>query len=256
MDAIVLAGGVVAPDDALHAQAPGGLKCLIEVAGKPLVQWSLDALGSAAGIERVVVVGLPSTTALRCDLPLTRLPGAGDLIGSIQAATEQLLRERPGAGHALIVSADAPLVTAEMLTWMVERVRERDEDLSMAVVERSVMEARFPASRRTYVRLKETEVCGGDVNACRLSVARPGDGIAERLSKARKSPLRLASIIGLDTLGLLLLRRLTLTEAMARVSARLRLRVGAIVCPHAEVAMDVDKPGQLELVRAALEARA
>ena len=86
MDAIVLAGGRFAPEDALHAQAPNGYKCLLELGGKPMVQWSLDALSDAHGIGRVVVVGLPASTELRCRHPLTLLEGGSDLIGSIQAA--------------------------------------------------------------------------------------------------------------------------------------------------------------------------
>ena len=256
MDAIVLAGGRCAPADPLHGQAPDGYKCLLELGGRPMVQWSLDALSGADDIDRVVVVGLPVSTELHCRHALTLLEGGSDVIGSIQAAGQHLLRDgADAAGHALIVSADAPLISSAMVQWLVRRVAENDDDLSICVVERAVMEARFPTSKRTYVRLKDADVCGGDVNACRLSVTRRGVAIAERLARARKSPLRLALIIGLDTLVLLVLRRLTLAQAMRTISARLGLGTGAIVCPFAEVGMDVDKPSQLAIAREDLEAR-
>ncbi len=256
MDSIVLAGGRFAPTDALHAQAPNGYKCLLELGGKPMVQWSLDALSDTRDIDRVIVVGLPVSTELRCRHQLTLIEGGSDMIGSIQAAGQYLLREgADAAGHALIVSADAPLISGAMVQWLLERVAENDDDLSICVVERAVMEARFPESKRTYVRLRDTDVCGGDVNACRLSVTRRGVAIAERLARARKSPLRLALIIGLDTLVQLVLRRLTLAQAMRTISARLGVSAGAIVCPYAEVGMDVDKPSQLAIARAILKAR-
>ena len=51
------------------------------------------------------------------------------------------------------------------------------------------------------------------------------------------------------------LRRINLDSALKRVSERLNLRGRAIVCPYAEVGMDVDKPHQLEIMRADLQKR-
>ena len=261
MDAIVLAGGSVSPDDPLAEHAPDGVKCLTEVAGKPLVQWTLDALDATAGIERVVVVGLPHDAPLTSRRQLLRLPAEGDMIASIQAAADMLTRAGDGpagtadGGHALVVAGDAPLIDARVLRWAVDQVRERDPDVALCAVDRPVMEARFPGSKRTYVRLADHELCGGDVAAVRLSVVRTGSDVPQRLSQARKQPWRIALVIGPGTLLALLLRRLRLAEAERRIGRRLGLRAAVLVCPYAEVAMDVDKPAQLALARAALEAR-
>jgi hypothetical protein len=61
--------------------------------------------------------------------------------------------------------------------------------------------------------------------------------------------------MGFDTLLLMLLRAITLDEAVKKVAARLHMTGKAIVCPYAEIAMDVDKPNQLELMRADLAKR-
>ena len=45
MDAIVTAGGIPQPEDPLYTFSNGNAKALIDVAGKPMVQWVLDALG-------------------------------------------------------------------------------------------------------------------------------------------------------------------------------------------------------------------
>jgi hypothetical protein len=54
----------------------------------------------------------------------------------------------------------------------------------------------------------------------------------------------------------LLTRRLSLAEAERRAQKIFEVRARAVPCPYAEVGMDVDKPFQLEIVRAELEARA
>ena len=75
---------------------------------------------------------------------------------------------------------------------------------------------------------------------------------SQKLIAASKNPLKQASFFGLDTVLLLLLRQLTLEDAAQRVSKNIGLKARAIVCPYAEVGMDVDKPHQLDLMRADL----
>lgn len=55
MDAIVIAGGIPRPEDPLYAYSHGDSKALIDVAGKPMIQWVLDALGDAKKIGRAHV---------------------------------------------------------------------------------------------------------------------------------------------------------------------------------------------------------
>ncbi len=255
MNAIVLAGGVLPPEDPLSRQAPGGLKALTDIAGKPMVQWVMDALGASERIHRVAVVGLPPDTELSCVRPWHVVEEKSDVIRSVQAAAEELVDEGVDDAYVVVVSADVPAISGEMVTWLAERVNAGDHDLYMCVVERSTMERRFPNARRTYLRFKDREVCGGDMAACRLSVARRAGELAARLSQARKHPLRQAMMIGFGTLVLFLLRRLTLDDTVRRVGARVGIDACALVCPYAEVAMDVDKASQLALVRAVLEER-
>ncbi|HEX5942213.1 MAG TPA: hypothetical protein VFY66_08035, partial [Anaerolineales bacterium] len=74
----------------------------------------------------------------------------------------------------------------------------------------------------------------------------------ESLIGSRKSPLKQASLIGFGTLFALFMRRLTLEDAVRRVYERIGVKGRAIIWPHAEPCMDVDKPSQLELLRADL----
>ena len=259
MDAIVLAGGKLPPEDPASATVPGALKCLQEVGGRTMVQRSLDALSAARGIGRVVVVGVPPETPLECAHPFEVMPAESDMIRSLQAAAARLAPQgaaaAPAAAQALVVSGDAPLVTGEMLEWMRDRALEGGGDVTICTVERSVMEARFPGAKRTYVRLRDAELCGGDVAAFRLAIADRGVELAERLVNARKHPWKIAAIVGPGTLAALMAGRLTVAQALRALDARLDLKLNVVISPYAEMAMDVDKPVQLALVRAELEAR-
>ena len=112
------------------------------------------------------------------------------------------------------------------------------------------MEKRYPGCKRTWTHLKGLEVCGGDMNVGRLSMILDEDtGIWHKITDARKSPLKQAALVGFDTAFLLLTGRLTLEKAEANIMKRLNLTGKAIICPYAEVGMDVDKLFQLEIMR-------
>jgi molybdopterin-guanine dinucleotide biosynthesis protein A len=255
VNAILTAGGMTRPGEPLYALTGLGYKALLDLNGQPMAQYTLDALNAAPCIERIVMVGLPPDHPLHSQRPLVSLPDAGDMVANILSGAHEIARLDPTATHALIVSADIPALSGEMVEWMIDQVEALDAEIYYNVIERRVMEARFPGSKRTYVRLKGLEVCGGDLNAIRLSLTQEDNPLWARLIAARKNPIQQASIVGFDTLLLLLLRQLTLQDALRAVCRRLGLRGQALVCPYAELGMDVDKPFQLEIMRQALAGR-
>jgi GTP:adenosylcobinamide-phosphate guanylyltransferase len=248
MNAIVLAGGIPEENDQLYAYTQGGAKALVDIAGKPMVQWVVDALDRAPSVGDLIVVGLPPGSSLNCSKPLSLLEDQGSMLRNIKAGVDRLAVSHPTDTHALIVSSDIPSITPEIVEWRIDVARAADVDLDYAVVERSTMEARFPRSNRSYVRLRDVEVCGGDINVARLALAQDED-LWTRLIEARKNALRQAALFGFGTLFLVMARRLTLPDAERRVSAQLGLKGRVSRSPYAEVAMDVDKPHQLELLR-------
>jgi hypothetical protein len=155
--------------------------------------------------------------------------------------------------YVLVVSADIPTLKPEMVDWLVETCMETKDDLYYGVCTREVMEARFPGSKRTYTKLKGIELCGADINITHVRMAIEHLDMWESLIGTRKSPLKQAGIIGLGTLFRVVTRSITLDDLVETVCVRIGIKGRAIVWPHAEACMDVDKPHQLELVREDLE---
>ncbi len=256
MDAIVMAGGIPQPDDPLYPYTQGQPKALLDVAGKPMIQWVLDALSGSRLVERVVIIGLDADSGLNCEKPLSFLPNQGSMVDNILAGIREVQRQNPQADQVLTVSSDIPAITAEMVDWVAEQALAHDLDILYNVIERQVMEARYPNSRRSYTRLKDVEVCGGDLNAVAARMASSKQDIWERITAARKNVFKQAALIGYDTLLLLLLRQLTLNRAIEIVCRRLHIQGKAVLCPYAEIGMDVDKPFQLDILRQDLAQRA
>lgn len=255
MNAIVMAGGKTQKDDPLYGISQGGYKSMLPVAEKPMVQWVIDALNAASVVDNIFVIGLPPANPLESSKPLHILADQGDMVANIQEGARQIHALHPEEKYALAVSSDIPLITPEMVNWVAGKVQDEAADLYYNVIERKIMEERFPNSRRTYVKLKGMELCGGDMNALRIRLALEENPFWQRLVEARKSPLRQAALVGYDTLFMLLLNRLSLKEAEATFSRKLGITARALVCPFAEVGMDVDKPFQLEIAEEALKNR-
>lgn len=252
MDAIVTAGGIPRPEDPLYTYSHGNSKALIDVAGKPMIQWVLDALSGAKRVDNVIVIGLSPKSGVTCSKPLHYVSNQGRMLANIVAGVNKALEINKRSKYVLVVSSDIPAIKSEMVDWLIKTCMETKDDLYYGVCARDVMEARFPDSRRTYTHLKDMDVCGADMNITHVRMATEHLDMWESLIGTRKSPLKLASLIGFGTLFALFTRRLTLEDAVRRVSERIGIKGRAIVWPHAEPCMDVDKPSQLELLRADL----
>jgi len=256
MDAIVTAGGVPLPEEPLYAATQGNPKALVDVAGKPMVQWVLDALSEASSIDNIIIVGLTEKSGLKCRKQMHFVSNQGKMVENLQAGAKKAREINNKAEYVLIVSSDIPAINGEMVDWVVKTAMETKVDIYYNVVPREVMEKRFPGSKRTYTRLKDMEVCGGDMNVGRLKLIINDDtALWEKITNSRKSPLKQAALIGFDTAFLLLTGKLSLQKAETNIMTRLNITGKAIVCPYAEVGMDVDKPHQLEIMRTDLKKR-
>lgn len=254
MDALVVAGGTPGPDDPLYPLTQGRPKALLDLEGRPMVQWVLDALEGASRVGHVILVGPGPEAGLHLGPASFSVPDQGAMIANVRAGLQEARRINPRAAHILLASGDIPGMTSDMVDWRVETVEAADADIDYAVVERSVMDRVFPGSRRSFTNLKGIEVCGGDLNGLRVTVA-ADDGLWNELYAARKNALKQAALVGFDVLFLGAIRQLSLEGAERRVSRHLGLKARITRCPYAEIGMDVDKPHQLEMVRQHLRAR-
>lgn len=252
MDAIVTAGGIPKPDEPLYAFTQGSSKALVDVAGKPMVQWILDALSGSTKVENVVLIGLDESSGLTCGKPLYFVPNQGGMVDNIRAGVRKVTELNPQASHTLIVSSDIPTIRPEMVDWTIQTCLETDHDMYYNVVERDVMEARFPGSNRSFTKLKGIQVTGGDMNVVKNWVILSERGLWTKLEATRKNVFKQAAMVGFDTLFLILFRLVDLAAAEKQIGKRLGLKARAVLCPYAEIGMDVDKPHQLEMLRSDL----
>ena len=119
-----------------------------------------------------------------------------------------------------------------------------------AVPRRRATGCRRRGAGRTYLSFAD-----GGWSGCNLFQFATPRAIAavelwRRVEADRKRPWRIVRRLGIGLLIRYALGRLTLGEAIAHLGRKAGLDAAAIPCPYGLAAVDVDKPADLDLVRA------
>jgi len=165
MDVVLLAGGRLSPDDPLNTECQEGVRSLINIHGKPMVQWVIDALAVCDATRDIYIIGLSQEHNLTASKPLHFLPDEGHLFDNIRAGALRAAQDHPSQPKVMIASSDIPAIRAEVVNWLAEQVVQDPTALIYyCVIPQSVMDARYPDSGRSFVRFRDISVCGGDLN--------------------------------------------------------------------------------------------
>jgi 2-C-methyl-D-erythritol 4-phosphate cytidylyltransferase len=117
--ALIVAAGL---GERLGASRP---KALVVLAGRPLVQWSVDVLASVDAIDRIVVALPPDV-----DAPLGTI---GVLGGAVRSESVRLALEAAGPGDPVLVhDAARPLLTGELVQDALVAIAEDGVDAAIA----------------------------------------------------------------------------------------------------------------------------
>lgn len=249
-DALVLAGSR-GPDDPLARYAGQVCKAVVPVAGQPMLGRVLDALRASDRIDSIAIVGLPDEASAQSVLApflersAARLQPGAD---SPAASAEQALRTAGSESPVLVTTADHALLRSEIVDEFLERATATGADAVIGLAPYELVMQACPDTRRTVTRLRDGAFCGCNLFALLTAEGRRAVGFWRRLERHRKSPVRIARILGIASLLRFLCRRLTLEQAMARLSELSGARVCAVLLPYGEAAIDVDKPDDLRVV--------
>jgi GTP:adenosylcobinamide-phosphate guanylyltransferase len=251
MDVIIPAGGIPRPSHPLHKYTQGKPKALLDIAGKPMIQWVLDALSETKNVGHVAVVGVEGSVDLSCKKPMSILPNQYNMVENLRAGARRILELNPSAEHIMTCTSDIPMVTPEAFDWIVEESQKSRHEFYLTMITKDAMMRRYPGSKRRTDRFTDIEVRGADITVVEPRIILQ-NGIADTLKQLRNNTLKQLMFVGFDTLLLIRLRRLDLVGFTRRLSKKHGLDWHALVCPFPEIAMDVDFPNELELVRRAL----
>ncbi|MCS6777226.1 MAG: nucleotidyltransferase family protein [Chloroherpetonaceae bacterium] len=240
LPAIVLAGGTAGPE--LEALTGQSRRALIQIHGRTLLTRVLDALQESGSICRVLVVGdVPE------DNRFERVPDQGSFVSNVLAGLSALREAR----YALITTSDLPFLTGDSVRGFLQPamnlMKEEGSALVWPVVPIRICYERYPGIRRTALRTKEGYFTGGNLMLVRPEALINVRDLLSETYAARKSILRLAGKLGVETMVRLLLsvlvspKWLPLSYLEKRVSGLLGVPARALVSTDATLATDLDR---------------
>jgi GTP:adenosylcobinamide-phosphate guanylyltransferase len=232
-------------------------KCLVPIAGKPLLEHVLRALVQVPGLSRIhISIETDAMEAVRA-LPVANgefgvevdfVPSAPTLTDSIYAAAHRV--DEP----ILITTADNVLLSPAVAADAVAAMHAGAEAVVALATREAVLAAHREGQRRFY-RLR-----GGSYSNCNLygiSGARALK-LAETFRSGgqfKKNPKRLAETFGLFNLLLARFALISIEGAMKRVSKQFGVRAEALVVGDGSQAIDVDNQRTYDVALELLERR-
>ncbi|MBI5231210.1 MAG: nucleotidyltransferase family protein [Coriobacteriales bacterium] len=248
VDAVVLGGG---DGEAIVPGVP--FKGMVEVAGKPMLQWVVEAMSQAESVVQTALVVPTRAGVGEWAKRDGRLPVLSDasFIDNALAGVHALSGERP----LIIATGDIPAITPEAIDDFVAQAMAKRVDLAYPLVRKEDMLSQFPGSERTFVPIDGGPITGGNIIFARPELIEANAVLAQKLFETRKSVVQWAMIIGPMFVARLVagnLKPVDVEKKMAKITGG---SCAAIYTDYASIGADIDKPWDLPIAAAALQAR-
>lgn len=234
IDAVVLAGG-----DGAVIDPECRFKGLLPVAGRPMVAWVVDALrNSESVVEIAVAVPTAEDLGAWADSVDKLVVSDGSFLDNVLAGVGAFRNDRP----TLVTTGDIPALTPEAIDDFVRQSVESGAEFTYPLIRKQDMLDQFPGSVRTFVKLVDGEVTGGNMMLVNPFLVEKNRAIAQAMFDTRKSALQMARVIGFRFVIKLALGRLRVGEVEDKLAELLGGPSAAIYTPFASIGADVDKP--------------
>lgn len=248
MNAIILAGGKKGE----HSNTIEN-KALLKIHGKYMIEYVIDSLKKVPQIDKILVVGdktqLTQAIGSKADYIIE---GTGSIVDNTMKALDYL----PGEKEILLLTCDIPLITPEALEHFIESSREKNADLCYSIVEKSLNDEKYPEVKRTYAKLKEGEFTGGNVFYFNPEIKDRCKDFVDEMLKYRKSPAKMAQILGFAFLIKLALGVLTINSIKKKCDKLMNINAEVVISPYPEIGNDVDKISDIEFAKKYIKATA
>ncbi len=253
---IVLAAqrtGVVNP---LAQRAGVSHKCLVPIAGKPLIVHVMDVLALCPEVAAVRVMVEPDgQQALEPVMASYRERGLTvELVSSSENIVESVLAGVEGqAAPFLVTTADNVLLSREAFASTLQALCNHDAAMNLAT-KQAVLAVHPDAQRNFY------EFADGAYANCNLyglagpHALRAAEAFREG-GQFQKNPKRLLIAFGLINIVLFRFRLIGLQTAAKRISKRFGLTIAAVIQPDGAQAVDVDNERTYKIAEMVLEQR-
>jgi GTP:adenosylcobinamide-phosphate guanylyltransferase len=230
--------------DALRDHTGVACKALLDIDGTPMIARVIAALEGSGSVGSVHLSG-PAEACVKADAGLAGMiaearidwtaPGA-----SPSTSAHEMLTRMPPAQPVLVTTADHPLLAPEIVDHFCRDSLSSGCDVVIGLAPHDLVRATFPDLKKTVLHFSDGQYCGCNLFAF---LTEDGRGLADfwrRVERDRKKPLVVIRLLGVWALLRYRLGWLSLDAALARLSRKVGLKIGAVILPYAHASVDVD----------------
>ena len=253
---LILAGRRAGAIDALAAAHGVADKCLVPVAGRPMIAHVLDS--AAAGQAKQIFVSTHHP-ALLADLPESVIQSLGDRLIIVPAADNLADSVLAVAGVArfplLITTADNCLLTPETIAEISAEAARLDAEAGVTLARREDVLAVHPEGQRRFYEFSDVAVSNcnaywiGHPGALKATEAFRGGG------QFVKKPLRVMQAFGLINLLRFRFGMGPIHHIFARISRHMKVEIAPLLISNGATAIDVDNERSLRVTEALMARR-
>ncbi|WP_260582152.1 nucleotidyltransferase family protein [Sphingopyxis sp. PET50] len=249
--AIVMAGSQPGPDPLLGGTGVS-TKALLPIAGRPMLVHVAAALRASPRVGPITILAQDSAELAAepglAGLADLRFADSGQGISSSLAAALP-----PGDDPVLVTTADNVLLTPAMIEEFLGGAE--GSDVAVAMVEREVLLARYPESKRTWLKFRGGWWSGANMFRLRGRRVLPLLDFWGRIERDRKKGLKIIAAFGPWLLIGALLRLFTIQQGVSRAGLRFGLNATVVPMSAPEACIDADKPADIELIEKIMAGR-
>lgn len=230
-------------------------KALIHIAGEAMLSRVARTLVDHPAIGRVIVLAQEPERLIATIPWLAGHPKIDSRSGgsSVSEAIAAAIAANPAGYPFLLSTADNVLLDQPTLDAFIAGAA--NHDLAVGLVERAVLLARYPESRRTWLRFRAGAFSGANLFWFGTPKVDRVLTLWRTIEQQRKKARAVIRAFGPVMLAAVGLRLLTAEQAIARAGRRFGLDAVPVALPYAEACIDVDTPADHALATAILEQR-
>lgn len=220
-------------------------KALLKLKDKYMIEYIINTLRKSALIEKIAVVGpKEQLTTIIGDKVDYIIEGTDSIVTNGLMALEKFSNDK----QVLITTSDIPMLTVEALEDFINKSLAAQADLCYSVVDKRVNDEKYPEVKRTYARLWEGQFTGGNIFLFNPAAADRCKTFVEQMLEYRKSPAKMAMVLGFGFLLRMAFGILTISAVQKKCEKLLGIKGAVIISEYPEVGNDVDKISDIQFV--------
>lgn len=242
--AVILAGGEA--DPLMQSRFGIQYRAELPIDGIPMHERVYNALSAAQYIKKIRIVG-----KVKPNPDVESIPPADSLLDNLIMGIKTSAPDSQD-GKVLVSSSDIPFVTPEAIDDFISKCMKFEADLYYSYVLKSDCERKYPGVRRTYVKLAEGTVTGGNVFIMDAAFVEKNESLLREIMASRKNVIKMAGLIGISTLLRLIAAQILFPKALSipylenKAGRIVNAKLKAVRSQFPEIGTDIDNINQLD----------